>query len=465
MSNPNGGVRLRRELSLWNLLVIGIIIVQPTAPMGIFGVVNNTAHGHVVTAILIAMVAMLFTAISYGKMARIFPSAGSAYTFVGQEINPFLGYVTGWAMVMDYVLNPLICVAFSAKITMNLGAIPFVGPAAQFYVWICIYAALFTLLNLRGVRTSAQLNQMLCAALVLVVVIYFFNTLRYIVDMPEHPPNYFLVPFYNPDTFKLSNVFTGTSVAVLTYIGFDAISTMSEEAKNPRRDILRATVLVCLIVGILSAVEVYFAQLSWGPGQFPADQVESAFSLSAKKSCGVFLYQLLNIALLVATLGSGMGSQLAAGRMLYGMGRGNAIPKAFFGKIDPVKQIPRNNIILVGVVALVGAGSLELSSNILHAGAYEVGAQMLNFGALLSFMGVNAAAFTHYWLKSEQRKWYNAALPLLGFGVCLFIWLNLKLPAIVLGGVWLCVGLIYGYIRTKGFSSSLISFDIPSDDQ
>jgi putrescine importer len=107
--------RLRRTLSLWNLIIIGIVIIQPIAPMGIYGAVNNEARGHVVTAILIAMVAMLFTAISYGKMARAYPSAGSAYTYVGREIHPALGYLTGWAMVMDYILNPLICTVSAAS--------------------------------------------------------------------------------------------------------------------------------------------------------------------------------------------------------------------------------------------------------------------------------------------------------------------------------------------------------------
>ena len=115
-----GQPRLRRALSLWNLIFIGMVIIQPTAPMGIYGVISNTAHGHVVTTILIAMVAMLFTAISYGRMARVYPSAGSAYTYVGREIHPALGYVTGWGMVMDYLLNPLICTAFSAKAAMNI---------------------------------------------------------------------------------------------------------------------------------------------------------------------------------------------------------------------------------------------------------------------------------------------------------------------------------------------------------
>ena len=130
-SSGNGGVRLNRTLGLWNLIIIGMVIIQPTAPMGIYGVISNKAHGHVVTTILIAMVAMLFTAISYGRMARVYPSAGSAYTYVGQEMHSALGYIVGWGMVMDYLLNPLICTAFCAKAAMNI--LP--GPLL-FYVWI-----------------------------------------------------------------------------------------------------------------------------------------------------------------------------------------------------------------------------------------------------------------------------------------------------------------------------------------
>src|SRR5512147_25077 len=122
--------RLKRSLGLWDLIIIGIVIIQPIAPMGVFGVISNKAGGHVVTTILIAMIGMLFTAISYGRMARVYPSAGSAYTYVGQEIHTSLGYVTGWSMVMDYILNPLICVAFCSKAAMNI------IPEIPFYIWI-----------------------------------------------------------------------------------------------------------------------------------------------------------------------------------------------------------------------------------------------------------------------------------------------------------------------------------------
>ncbi len=452
------GPRLRRALTLWNLVIIGVIIIQPIAPMGIYGVISNKAQGHVVTTILIAMVAMLFTAISYGRMARVYPSAGSAYTYVGQEINPALGYITGWSMVMDYILNPLICVAFCAKAAMNI------LPIFPFYAWVVFFAVFFTFLNLRGIKTSAQVNEWLCAGMVVVVIIFFGAVIRYIWGLHTYGPRFFTQPFYNPDTFNLPKLFTGTSVAVLTYIGFDGISTLSEEAENPRRNILLATVLVCIITGVLSSLEVYGAQLVWGSKPFPTDQVESAFALISRQAGGIILFHLINFTLLIANMGSGMGAQLAAGRLLYGMGRGNALPKSFFGVIEPKKRIPRNNILAVGLFALLGASLLEFFANRLGGGAYEIGAQALNFGAFIAFMGVNAASITHYWVRAEKKTVGNLVPPLLGFLICGYIWLMLSTPAQIVGGIWMGAGILYGAIKTKGFRSELVNFDMPPEE-
>ena len=456
-SSPAGSVRLNRTLGLWNLIIIGMVIIQPTAPMGIYGVISNKAQGHVVTTILIAMVAMLLTAISYGRMARVYPSAGSAYTYVGQEIHSSLGYIVGWGMVMDYLLNPLICTAFCAKAAMNI------LPGLSYYVWILLFAAFFTWVNLRGVKTSARMNEVLCVGMVIVVLFFLASVVR-LLWHAQHDPGFFLRPFYNPATFHPSSIFAGTSVAVLTYIGFDALSTLSEEAENPRRNILLATVLVCLIAGLLSGLEVYAAQLVWGSKPFPADRVESAFAIIARQAGGVVLFQLINFTLLVANMGSGMGSQLAAGRLLYGMGRSDAIPKSIFGVIEPKRRIPRNNILLVGAFALAGAGVLEFFANKLGGGAYEIGAQALNFGAFIAFMGVNAAAFVHYWLHGKVRTLSNFLVPVLGFLICGFIWLNLSRPALILGAVWMIAGIAYGAIRTRGFKAELVNFDIPAED-
>src|SRR5580765_3548438 len=425
------GTQLNRTLSLWNLIIIGMVIIQPTAPMGIYGVISNKAVGHVVTTILIAMLAMLLTAISYGKMAAAYPSAGSAYTYLGQETHPALGYITGWSMVMDYILNPLICIAFCAKATMNI------LPGLSYFWWVAIFALFFTWVNLRGVKTSARINESLCIGMTIVVAIFLAKVARFVWQLHSYGPGFFTHPLYKPTTFKFSHIFAGTSVAVLTYIGFDGISTLSEEVENPRRNILLATVLVCLITGLLSSLEVYAAQLVWGDKRFPSDQVESAFAMVARLVGGAFLFQLLNFTLLIANAGSAIGAQLAAGRLLYGMGRGNALPKAFFGSIDAKSRIPRNSVIAVGAFALVGASALEYFFIFKQKTAYEIGAQAVNFGAFIAFMGVNAAAFVHYWLHAPQRRILNLALPAFGFLICAFIWLNLGKTALILGGIWM----------------------------
>ncbi|HEY4676095.1 MAG TPA: APC family permease [Candidatus Angelobacter sp.] len=443
-NGPSQTGQLRRTLTLWNLIIYGIIVVQPTAPMPSFGVISKEAHGHVITAILIAMVAMLFTAVSYGRMARVYPSAGSAYTYVGRELHPSLGYLTGWSMTMDYLLNPLICIIWCSKAAGN------VVPEVPYVVWAVGFAALFTFLNLRGVKTTARINEGLAAGMAVVIVLFLVAAIRYLLRTPHPGPGFFLHPFYDPKTFSAPAVFTGTSIAVLTYLGFDGISTLSEEAENPRRNILLATVLVCLITGILASVEVYVAQLVWPSSDFP--DVDTAYVYVAGRAGGALLFQIVNITLLVANVGSGMAAHLGAARLLYGMGRDDAIPKSFFGKIEPKRGIPRNNVIFVAVVALLGA--LLLS--------YQLGAELLNFGAFIAFMGVNAAAFVHYFVRQKEKNLWSFLMPVLGFSICLFIWLNLRWQAKLAGVIWLAVGIAYGLYKTNGFRKNL-SFDAPGE--
>jgi putrescine importer len=283
------------------------------------------------------------------------------------------------------------------------------------------------------------------------VLLFLTAAVRYLIGVPLSSAD-LTRPFYDPATFSLPVVLTGTSVACLTYIGFDGISTLSEEVENPRRNILLATVLVCLITGVLASLQVYSAQLIWGDWKgFP--DIDTAFVHVAGKAGGHTLFLIVNMALLVANAGSGIGAQLGAARLLYGMGRSEALPRSFFGAIDPRTNIPRNNVLLVGAFALVGG--LLLS--------YQLGAEMLNFGAFIAFMGVNLAAFTHYWVRGADRRWSHLVLPLLGFAICLYLWLSLRTPAQVAGGLWLGAGLCYGAIKTKGFRRNLVSFDVPPD--
>ncbi len=438
---------LRRSLKLWHLIVYGIVIIQPTAPMGIYGVVSNVARGHVVTTILIAMVAMLFTAVSYGRMARIYPSAGSAYTYVGKELHPLAGYVVGWSMLMDYLLNPIICVIWCSAAARN------VLPSIPYAAWAVAFVLLFTLLNLRGVKASGRVNAVLAIGMSLVVVVFLAYAVRYLALIARPIGGQWLTPFYDPLTFSPSSLFRGTSIAVLTYIGFDGISTMSEEVENPRRNIMLATVFTCLIIGVLSAVEVYVAQLAWPyRGPFSDALVDTAYVHVARRIGGSFLFQLLNATLLIANMGSGIAAQFGAARLLYGMGRGNALPKRFFGVLSQKTAIPRNNVLLVGAVTLLSVFLLT----------YEQGAELLNFGAFIAFMGVNAAALIHYRFRTREKVLLPLGIPLAGLIVSAFIWLNLGRNAQLLGFTWIVIGLLLYWLRRRSRVVDEPSFDEPA---
>jgi amino acid transporter len=445
-SPPGSGLGLKRALGLPGLILYGIILIQPTAPMPLFGAAAVKAQGHVVTAILIGMVAMLFTAISYGRMANAYPSAGSAYTYVSREIHPALGYFVGWGMIFDYVMNPIICVIWCSKAAMNF------FPEIPFGVYAVCFAVLFTGLNLRGIEASTRTNAIIATGLSVVIVLFLGAAVRYLWLQPPGGTAGWTQPFYDPQTFSFSVVSGGAALAVLTYIGFDGISTLSEEVRNPRRNILIATVLVCVITGVLASLQVYMAQLVWPGTQFP--DVDTAFVHVAGKAGGQWLFFTVNIALLIATIGSGTGAHIGASRLLYGMGRDNAIPASFFARINPRTRIPSNNIILVGIVALIGAFTVS----------YSFGAELLNFGALIAFMGVNGSAFVHYFLRSGRKTFWNFLPPLLGFSVCGYLWLSLGMKAKTAGLVWLACGVLYGAWRTSWFTKPIQFVRIENDE-
>jgi len=349
-------------------------------------------------------------------------------------------------MVMDYMLNPLICTVWISQQAHVF------APALPYWAWAVIVVSLFTGLNLQGIQTSARLNAALAVGMGLVIMVFLIAAVRYIFGHPHDGAGFFIRPFYDPSTFSPKAVLGGTSIAVLTYIGFDGISTLSEEAENPRRNILLATVLTCAVIGLLSAVEVYAAQLAW-PASQPFPDETTAFVYAAGRTWGP-LFGIVGITLVVANFGSALGAQLGAARLLFGMGRSNALPKSFFGVIDPRRQVPRNNVIFVGIISLLGAFVLD----------FDLGAQMLNFGALIAFMGVNAAAFVRYYLRESEKKLWNLFPPAVGFFVCLVLWLNLSRTALIAGSIWMAVGIIFGAWKTRGFRGELVNFTIPAEE-
>ncbi len=437
--------RLRRSIGLWDLVFYGIVMVQPTAPMPLFGIVGQEARGHVVTAVFIAGMAMLLTAISYGRMAAAHPSAGSAYTYAGREIHPSAGFLTGWAVILDYLLNPVICTIWCAKAMGNIvSGVPYIA-------WVAAFALLFTFLNLQGIRTSARASEILVVGMIVVIAAFLIAAARYVLHLPTLGPEMLLRPFYDAQTFSVPLVATGTSVALLTYIGIDGISTLSEEVKNPRRNIMLAMVIASCLTIFFSCAQVYAGQLVWPEFTTFAD-VDTAFVHVAGRAGGPILFQIVNLTLLVATVGSGMGAQLAAARLLYGMGRDNAIPTGFFGAIEPKRGIPRNNVLFTGALILIGALTMS----------YQFGAELLNFGAFIAFMGVNASALMHA-IRARVGVLTHMVPPILGFLICLGIWLNLRTGSQLAGGAWLALGVVYAAIKTGGFKRAFVLSDPPSE--
>jgi amino acid transporter len=290
----------------------------------------------------------------------------------------------------------------------------------------------------------------MAAAMSAVVVVVFVTAIRYILGHPHSDPGFFTRPFYDPQTFTVDGLFGCTSLAVLTYIGFDAISTLSEEAENPKRNIMLATVGTCLVIGLLSAAEVYVAQLVW-PASRPFPNQDTAYVYAAALTWAP-LFKIVGLTLLIANFGSGLGAQIGAARLLYGMGRSNALPKSFFGKVDLKHHIPRNNVIFIGVIVLTGSFFLT----------YGRGIELLNFGALIAFMGVNAAAFMRYFVRGPEKKMANFFPPILGFFICLGLWWSLSVPAKILGSIWMVLGIAFGVWKTRGFREQL-SFEVPAE--
>jgi putrescine importer len=438
--------RLRRVLTLWDLIFYGIVLIMPIAPVPMFGVAQALSQGHFVTTILIAMIAMMLTAISYGRMATLYPTAGSAYTYVGRGLNPHLGFLTGWAMFLDYLIQPLLNGIYGALTVQRF--FPFVPYAAL----AAVFVGIMTLLNLRGIRATARANIVLLTIMCVVIGVFMILAVGYLFRLQGWPGVFSVQPFYDPRTFNFRTIWTATSYAALTYIGFDGVTTLAEDVENPKRNVMLATVLVCLFTGIVGGLEVYLGQRVW-PDFRSFPNTETAFMDVTRRVGGPLLFQALGIVLILATVGAGLTGQVGAARLLFGMGRDDVLPRKLFAYLDPKRNTPTRNIWLIGIVAYIGTLFIT----------YEQAGEILNFGAFLAFMGVNLATFSQFAVVEQpgrKRRWFaDVVMPLSGFVFCLWIWLGLRMPAKIVGGIWFTGGFIYCAIKTRGFRERPIMID------
>ncbi len=432
------GGSFKRVLSLWDLILFGLAFIGPTAPYSMYGIATVKSHGHLPLVYAIAMVAMGLTALSYGRMASAFPEAGSTYTYTAKALHPTAGFFAGWALILDYILIPMLSVIF-VGLTANK-----VWPEAPYWVWALIAAAGITAINLGGIRVTSRANYLTNAIMIASLVWFIALAIKALLAGVGEGTLLSSKPFYNPQTFSFADITSTTSLAVLSFIGFDGISTLAEDAKNPKRDIARATVLVCLAAGVLFVVESYLAQMVW-PDYTTFSPVETAFMDIGRLVGGPALFFFFSFVLVVAGIASAITGQAGASRLLCGLGRDRVLPYRIFGYVHPRLGTPIYSVLLMGVVHLVGALFLQ----------YTEAAELVNFGAFIGFMLVNLCVIRHYWqrlgLRTGGHSLVNLILPMLGFAICLYIWLHLSPFALKLGAAWMAIGFVYLLFLTRGF--------------
>jgi len=432
---------LRRVLKLRDLIVYGIIVITPIAPVPIYGVAQQLSHGHVILSLMLAGIAMMLTAFSYGRMANRFPSGGSAYVYVGHGLNAHLGFVAGWTMILDYLVLPVVAII---QVSLTIQRLL---PSVPYATWVTVVTIMITALNLCGIRTTARMNLGLLIAMSVVIAVFLISAVKYLTSLHGASGLFSLEPIYDPSTFDTGAIATATSFAALTYIGFDGLTTLAEDVKNPRRNVPLATVSVCLFTALFSCMLVYLAQLIV-PDYHAFADIETAFMDVTRKVGGKHLFQGMGIVVILSSFGAALAGEVAAARVLLAMGRDDVLPSRVFARLNSGSDNPTANIFVISLIAWIGSLLLSLE----HAG------ELLNFGALLGFMGVNLAAFHQcYFLqeKHERRIFADAVAPLLGFLFCLAIWLTLPLPAKVIGGTWLVVGIVYHALRSRRQAAKL----------
>lgn len=427
---------LTRSLGLRSVVLFGLAYLAPMIVLGTFGVLAHATNGTAPTGYLLALVALLFTAMSYGKMAARFPIAGSAYTYTRRAIDSRLGFLVGWAVLLDYFFLPMVIWLIGAAFLSAR------FPGVPSWVWIVGFIVITSTLNIIGIKAAATANLILMIFQVLVLAIFVALSLHHVFAIGGPGALASGAPFFNPRT-TISAVSAGAALAAYSFLGFDAITTLTEETIKPRKTIPRAILLVLLIGGGIFLVVTYSSQLVHPGGSFP-DESSAAFTI-AKIIGGDFFSSVFLAGLIVTQFASGLAAQASVARLLYAMGRDSVFPKKIFGYIQPRFSTPAINIMLSGAVGLIA-----LRLNVATSTSF------INFGAFSAFTCVNLCVIAMFIReRSEQgpvqRKVTHVVFPAIGAVIDVYLLLHLSIDAKLLGLAWLTCGVLYLTYLTRGF--------------
>jgi amino acid transporter len=424
---------LSRSLSFTDLLIYGLIFLVPIAPFGIFGSVYNGSGGMVALAYVIGMVAMMFTALSYSQMVRAFPMAGSVYSYAGRGIAPPVGFLAGWVILLDYVLVPGLLYLVASVAMHSL------VPALPVWLWLAVFVVLNTVVNYLGIKMTARVNRYMLVAELIVLVI--FLVVGVVALASGKGAGFSWSPLYNSDTFSWSVVFGAVSIAVLSFLGFDGISMLAEESREEARQIGRAMVAALLLAGTLFVVQTWVAALLVpdAPGLLAnGDPEGTAFYDAARVAGSGWLAGLTALATAIAWgFANSLVAQAATSRLLYAMARDRQMP-GILARINERHRVPANATLVVAAISLVLG--LYMAS---RDDGISLLSTLVNFGAMTAFLALHVAVVVHYVVRQGSRDWLrHLVVPVIGFLILLYVVINAKVAAQVLGFVWLGIGVI-----------------------
>ncbi len=424
--------QLDRALTLGDLLVYGMIFMVPIAPFAVFGFVWRDAKGMVALAYLIGLTGMLFTALSYAAMSRAFPLAGSVYAYVQRGLHETAGFLAGWLILLDYILIPALLYLFSAVALRPL------LPAIPAWVWLVGFVALNAAANVLGVRFTARLYKVLLA-LELLILALFVSFAAAALYRGAGAGRLTLAPLYDPHVFSLTTVAGATSIAVLSFLGFDGISTLSEESAGARNAVARATLLSLILIGALFMLQTWLAaDLAQG---MHFRSAATAFYAIAARAGGNGLRLAAILAIVISFgIANAMAAQAAVSRILFAMARDRKLP-AVLAAVHPRFKTPYVSTLLVaGVSLLVG---------LFFARRIDDLSRVVNFGALTSFALLHVAVAYHHWVRQRTGAWFRHLIcPLAGLGVILYVLYGMNPAAKILGGAWIALGILYYLVLT-----------------
>ena len=431
---------LKRVLRLPTLVCQGLAYLCPACVLMYYGIINVLTGGHFPLTLIVAGIAMTLTALSYAKMCRKYPVAGSVYSYVSKSIGPKLGFISGWALMLDYLLLPMTCY-LGCGLYLNI-----MIPAVPVWGWIIIAVVFVAICNYVGVGIASIVNNINVAAPIIALIVTVIFIIKFVMGGGGSGTLLYSEAVYNSQLFDFSALMTGAGIMAIVFVGFDSVTTYSEETINPEKNMPKAVILICVGAAIEFFIVAYFMNCGWpyAPGAInDPDTAITEFNIHIGIGWMNTIFILINT---LASIGCCIAGQGATARILLGMGRDGFLPKKFFGYVHPKFKTLSKNILLTAAVGLTA---------ILFQDSLTNAMSLVSFGALLGFILTNICVIMRFWVKDKERSGAavlrNLVIPAIAAAVCIYLWLSLPTAGKLVGFSWIAVGLVVLGIKTKGF--------------